>query len=115
MKNREIKFRAWDKQHNCFTQYPFVVDNKGNVFKEYIGGGKLEKHYVLMQFTGLTDKNGKEIYESDLVLYKEEKRIVSWAGLGWELQQKDSPAHAWDLWEPEFSELIGNIYENPQG
>jgi uncharacterized phage protein (TIGR01671 family) len=69
--NREIKFRAWDKidkimrQVTCYNLYDEYVrldeDNSGNSITRKIDD------VILMQFTGLLDKNGKEIYEGDIV------------------------------------------------
>lgn len=65
--NREIKFRAWDGKT---IRYPsndglyIYLDGRYGVHKDN-GGGKLECE--LMQYTGLKDKNGKEIYEGDIV------------------------------------------------
>lgn len=56
--NREIKFRAWDKQKKKFT-YPKLWDNTMPSNWEF--------HYELNQYTGLNDKNGKEIYEGDIL------------------------------------------------
>lgn len=71
---REIKFRAWDGK-KMWPSVGFVDSDVGRAFyaEEYmVGGGERiwdVKH--LMQFTGLKDKNGKEIYEGDVIAEEE--------------------------------------------
>jgi uncharacterized phage protein (TIGR01671 family) len=116
---REIKFRAWDKNkkkmHNVIqiiwgselNPYPLSVDfydsTKPRLFE------KVE----LMQFTGLKDKNGKEIYEGDIVGGWQKIRTVVYRNGGFKLKSIKSH-HAIDIrkWHQIQLEVIGNIYEN---
>ena len=65
---RKIKFRAWDKQNNKIVNW----EEFGCVALDDCLRGKSE-NYILMQFTGLLDKNGKDIYCSDFVGVSKEK------------------------------------------
>jgi hypothetical protein len=57
---REIKFRAWDGEKMIFPSDP-------DTYSKFVRGELVCPGVILMQYTGLEDKNGKEIYEGDIV------------------------------------------------
>jgi len=128
---REIKFRAWDKNKNQmitrFDGIAYVGDNGGNTIKPQLMANIEGYHWCvanwgtdveLMQFTGLKDKNGKEIYEGDIVnshaqFEQPYIREVIW---GENCGLVFKPLTGFNLCKPNeyHFEIIGNIYENPE-
>ena len=160
MTNREIKFRAWDRDEkrmyyseiwdDSYEQvfqelgdsvtFPFMfftgeADNKGySLVPDFTGKNSENFSYIManpayikMQYTGLMDKNGKEIYEGDMV--KDSEKNALWEiqmGLETKMFRKtgDKTSEFWPL-SAYFSqgkpsnefvtlEIIGNIYESPE-
>ena len=128
---REIKFRAWDEGCKLMWKHAYIlcdsIECAGLNNNDKAATSDNEDRFILMQYTGLKDKNGKEIYEGDIVKvdfweFKNHKRIkyyergvIKWFDwkCGWMLETgKDRFI---DLFIGEFHfEVIGNIYENKE-
>ncbi len=120
--NREIKFRVWDKDLKRIrylnTEHDFIrFDSLGQGYYENMQTGLGEWFSDLMQYTGLKDKNGKEIYEGDICLvtilpenYKE-KMVTVWCNDRNGFRFQDEDGEVWNVNDTEI-EVIGNIYDS---
>ena len=140
-----MRFRAWDKENKIMLVvnnicnlsweskfiegYEVVPDPKGKRAYELIDRRIGLEDAILMQSTGLFDKNGQEIFESDIVkttrffgradesggFYEYEKELI---GIVRQLEGAwviDTEKEAVDLWaEIDENEILGNIRENPK-
>ena len=130
---RELKFRAFNLLDKGFCLKPMQFANSRGEF-EFDFGGKLAYSYtlyeaikskdvVVMQYTGMKDKSGVEIYEGDIIkLYDNTKGYLTvvfknqYAG-GWVLhREEDGEGRELSLGarEPKEVEVIGNVYQNPE-
>lgn len=123
---REIKFRAWNGKSMILQEHS-LWHLLGEIMRFRDLGAELIPGYVLMQYTGLKDKNGKEIYEGDIVKWfhgSEDIGIVEYMCLeeqtfGWMemayfgIHLRDSNEITTFQYDDEY-EVVGNIYENPE-
>lgn len=134
---REIKFRAWDKKEKQMREVAMLRWEDGRMSR--IAGywpttrnngwkdrDPQEDIYVLMQFTGMVDTKGKEIYEGDIVMQtspppynRKFVRMIVWVHGSYHVSNSKNKAgkspklHPIPVWKQKM-EVIGNIYENPE-
>lgn len=118
---REIKFRAWDADMGMmiFPKKHYAPKYASGHLSEFYNPEENEFHiaydederFTLMQFTGLKDKNGKEIYEGDMLFNPAGGSIVSFHSGRFVVGD-----FGVDLYRfaGENKEVIGNIYETPE-
>lgn len=119
MKNRVIKFRAYDDRSMIYSHNNDLNESTMQLSWFF---NKVRTDAPIMQFTGLTDKNGKEIYEGDIitinlknnpfkikctVIYKQSQCQF----MAMEVSKKKL---VYQLHHNRNIEVIGNIYENPE-
>lgn len=123
--SREIKFRVWDKKNNKYRELGVYDIANGKVVVRFPIETLLKGDYILEQYTGLTDKNGKEIYEGDIItetIDDGSNKIIQMYEVYWDIDTLcwyikgvkgfDYNLHD-ELWQTNSSrEIIGNIHEN---
>ncbi|QQU16525.1 hypothetical protein I6I79_00595 [Enterococcus casseliflavus] len=117
------KFRAWDKRENKMRDVAVLHFTKGgkvNSIEYWNTPFDLKSYHVrnlvLMQSTGLKDKNGVEIFEGDVVEWLEHRGVVEFVLNNQQTMIIGASGYITDLdYSTDFNtEVIGNIHENPK-
>lgn len=111
---RDIKFRAWHKKEKRMIYgIEHGRDSRDMSFGDYLD---YPDYYEVMQFTGLLDDKGREIYEGDILKELTNNDSSFELGVckevigGWKIFNAKNSSICWHGWKQE---VIGNIYENP--
>jgi hypothetical protein len=121
---REIKFRAWDKDLKRWTNYS-IDDGLLMFYDEHADCWEIDREgerFILCQFTGLKNINGKEIYEGDIV---RAVGFLKWIGVAkysdknqaFVFEGIDKNYRGNIVFMSQFDQgfkILGNIYENPE-
>jgi phage protein len=117
--NREFEFRAWLTKYN-----KMVKIYSWNIWQEYFMCSEYDSEFYLeetpiMQYTGLKDMWGKEIYEGDILFesFGEKYYKVVFENGSFRAEfEGDFEEHSFDLIDvvAQSCEVVGNIYENPE-
>ena len=119
------KYRMWDKETKSMNGMAEIYRNRNQEIELH----PRDKNIILMQSTGLVDKNGKEIFDGDIVrttrflgradeiggFYEYEKDYVGVVKVlegSWVIDTGSVAVRLWS--EIDESEVLGNIYENPE-
>lgn len=125
---RDLEFRVWEEREKEYDTWSYILDENGNLFRNAYGALICcdKKDYIVERYTGLKDKNGKKIYEGDIVTFMVER--FNNVTLGFESEDwhtavvewnQDDACYSFMVRDVPFSvryeaEVIGNIHKQPE-
>jgi len=102
---RKLKFKAWNTETRLLMRLNAIDCVRGELMK---------KDHILLQFTGLLDDQGEEVYDMDVLLGDSGKFMVQWAEdlHGWKLSKLDTPDAALPLGRVGKMRRLCSYYES---
>jgi hypothetical protein len=115
---RSLKFRAWDIKRKTYDHEELLLAPNGDILaSRWQELCEPESEYIIEQYTGLKDKNGKEIYEGDIVDYNDDGECIGVVKYDAPEFYLDADATNWArmfLKGAPHQKVIGNIHESPE-
>lgn len=124
------KFRAWNIESQCMLNHGFIVNTviqNGEIVRDFSDILEHNDMFILMQSTGLKDKNGKEIFEGDVVKVSQDddyfisfvKNMIEFDCPGFDVPFPDDWNYECNVLShlmntDQTIEVIGNIHEHPE-
>jgi len=117
----QLKFKAWDSLRNEYLSAGEVyINRKGKIFLDILKFEIKDNRFIIELFTGVKDKNKKDIYADDLILYINKIYKIIWHddNCCWEYSELkwNKNQHSWSF-NCDIAcecEVVGNIHENPE-
>jgi hypothetical protein len=114
---RQFKLRVWNPASQTMTSWDDLIKGALNTLNEDTivdlidSYNNNESDLVFQQFTNNLDKNEKEIYDGDLILWDGRVGEIGWEEAHWVIKMRDVFDHAWYLGDKgDKIEIVGNIF-----
>ena len=109
---REIKFRAWDKKRKQWVEGDHFAEGHATSSENAAVILTSDEDYEIVEFTGLIDRSGEEIWEGDITDESSVAGVVKMIQGCWCADYVDMEEH--QILAKRIVNVIGNIYENPE-